>query len=140
MTTRLTTLSILLFVLIIHASCQNIIQQKNTIKSESFFQQISQLNEFKLEDKRIDSIKKATLVPVKISVEIIDSSFLNEDIGKNISLGFINEEYPFDKRVTYTIKFDKTKQKIISIVDNRKQLEKSDLTLPQDIPLPKKNN
>jgi hypothetical protein len=97
------------------------------------------LDEFKQEQKRVDSIKKTSGVPVKLHVDIVDSSFLSEDKGKNISLAFINEDYPYNHNQTiYTIKFDRDKQKIISIDKDKKQFEQSNLAVPKDIPLPPK--
>ena len=98
------------------------------------------LDEFKQEQRRVDSIKKVSGIPVKVSVDVVDSSFLQEDKGKNISLVFINEQYPYDNRIMYTIKFDKDKQKIISVDKEKKQFEKSDLAKPEDIVLPNKHN
>ncbi|HVY75241.1 MAG TPA: hypothetical protein VG890_10445 [Puia sp.] len=149
MYSKLTTLLIPLFILTVHASCQNTNpsiekgKQIDTTKSstEIFFKQVMQLDEFKQEQIRIDSIKKASGLSVKFHVDIVDSSFLTEDKGKNISLAFINEDYPYDpNRTIYTIKFDKDKQKIISVDKDKKQFEQSDDALPKDIPLPQKNN
>ncbi len=146
MLAKLITILILSFVLIINGSCQNSTQsadqpQGDTTKSntEIFFKQVMQLNEFKQEQKRVDSIKITSKIPVKLHVDIMDSSFLNEDKGKNISLAFINEDYPYNHNQTmYTVKFDKDKKKIISIDRNTKQLEQSDLAAPEDLPLPTK--
>jgi hypothetical protein len=144
MLSKLTILSILFFVLTRTAFCQNLNQstkQTDTTKfsTDIIFKQIMTLDEFKQEQKRVDSIKKTSGVPVKLHVEIVDSSFLSEDKGKNISLAFINEDYPYNHNQTiYTIKFDRDKQKIISIDKDKKQFEQSNLAVPKDIPLPPK--
>jgi hypothetical protein len=144
MLSKLTILSILFFVLTRTAFCQNLNQstkQTDTTKfsTDIIFKQIMTLDEFKQEQKRVDSIKKTSGVPVKLHVDIVDSSFLSEDKGKNISLAFINEDYPYNHNQTiYTIKFDRDKQKIISIDKDKKQFEQSNLAVPKDIPLPPK--
>jgi len=59
-----------------------------------------QLDEFKQEQKQVDSIKKISKFPVQLHVDIIQSSFLDEDKGQNISLAFINEDYPYNHNQT----------------------------------------
>ena len=141
MSYKLTILLITFFVSTTNAFCQNskeLIKQKEIKKlaNESLFKQIIRLNEFKNEENRVDSIKRATAIVINLHIDIVDSSFLEEDKGKNISLAFINEDYPYDhNRTVYTIKFDKDRLKIISIDKDKKQFEQSDLELPKDIPL-----
>lgn len=128
-------------------SCQNKSQQtsstiqKDTTKlvTNELFKQIMELDEFKREEKRADSISRISKMPVKVSVDIIDSSFYEEDKGKNISLAFINEQYPYDQLVMYTVKYDKDKKKVISINKEKKSFERSEnLGAPEDLPLPAK--
>lgn len=137
-----------IFILSTQVACQNTSSQTSSTKqsdttksgTNNFFKQVMLLDEFKQEQKRVDSIKRASGVPVKLHVDIVDSSFLDEDKGRNISLAFINEDYPYNHNQTmYTIKFDKDKQKIISIDKNIKLFEQSDLAKPEDIVLPNKN-
>jgi hypothetical protein len=113
-----------IFVLTIQTSCQNsnrhiiVSNQADITKysSDNFFKQISSLDEFKQEQKRIDSLNKATGLSITFSIDIIRNSFLKEDSLKNISLSYINEEWPNDDyRTIYVIKYDKTLKKIISI-------------------------
>jgi hypothetical protein len=141
------TISLLTFLILTNfASCQNKSQQTNATKqtdttkfaTDDFFKQVLQLDEFKQEEKRVDSISKVSQIPIKVSVDIVDRSFLDEDRGRNISLAFINEQYPYERRIMYTIKFDKNKKKIIAIIKDKKQFEQSDLALPGDLPLPSK--
>ena len=144
MISKLTFFSLSIFILTTQVACQNSSSQASSIKesdttrlaSDELFKQVMLLDEFKQEQKRVDSIKKVSGIPVKVSVDIVDSSFLQEDKGKNISVAFINEQYPYDNRIMYTIKFDKNKQKIISVNKDKKQFEKSDLAKPEDIVLP----
>ena len=146
MLSRLTISSLTFLILTNFASCQNKSQQTIATKqtdttkfaTDDFFKQVEQLDEFKQEEKRVDSITKVSQIPIKVSVDIVDSSFLDEDRGRNISLAFINEQYPYESRIMYTIKFDKSKKKIIAIIKDKKQLEHSDLALPGDLPLPLK--
>ncbi len=106
------------------------------LATDSLFKQILRLDEFKNEENRVDSIKRATAIAINLHIDIVDSSFLEEDNGKNISLAFINEDYPYDhNRTVYTIKFDKDRLKIISIDKDKKQFEQSDFEMPKDIPL-----
>jgi hypothetical protein len=124
MISRLTISLLTVLILTNFASCQNKSQQTIATKqtgttkfaTDNFFKQVLQLDEFKQEEKRLDSISKISQIPIKVSVEIVDNSFLDEDKGKNISLAFINEQYPYERRIMYTIKFDKSKKKIIAII------------------------
>jgi hypothetical protein len=138
MLNRLSTYLLTAFILANISSCQSSTKQKGTAKSSTsdFFNQISQLDEFKQENKRIDSIKKSSQIQVSVEVEIVNSSFLDEDKGKNIALAFINEKSPFDSKIIYTVKFDKDKKKIIAVNKNEKQVEKPEFTKPEDIHLP----
>ena len=146
MLSRLTISLLTVLILTNFASCQNKSQQTISTKqtdttkfaTDDFFKQVLQLDEFKQEEKRVDSISKLSQIPIKVSVDIMDSSFLDEDKGKNISLAFISEQYPYERRIMYTIKFGKNKKEIIAIIKDKKQFEQSDLALPGDIPLPSK--
>lgn len=147
MVSRLVSSFLTIFILTSEISCQDKAQhasstkQKDTTKlgNNEFFRQILELDEFKREEKRADSISKISKMPVKVSVEIIDSSFYEEDKGKNICLAFINEQYPYDRLVMYTVKYDKDKKKIISINREKKSFERSEnLGAPEDLPLPAK--
>jgi hypothetical protein len=138
---KLTVLLITFFVSFTNAFCQNskeLIKKKEmkNLATDSLFKQILRLDEFKNEENRVDSIKRATAIAINLHIDIVDSSFLEEDNGKNISLAFINEDYPYDhNRTVYTIKFDKDRLKIISIDKDKKQFEQSDFEMPKDIPL-----
>src|SRR5580698_3563140 len=121
MISKLVPLLILSFVLTIHVYCQksnqlmNQVKQIDTTKSstDNFSKKIKELKEFKQEQKRIDSINKTSGTPVKLYIDIVDSSFLSEDKGKNISLAFVNEDYYYNHNQTmFFVKFDKDKQKI----------------------------
>jgi hypothetical protein len=135
MFSKYVTLLIMIFLLTIRASCQN----KNQPSATGYFMnQIVHTDEYKNEQKRVDSIKMASGISVHFHIDIVDSSFFIEDKGKNISIAFINEDYPYDPNQTiYTIKFDKDKQKIISIVKAKRPPEQSDLAAPKDLVLPK---
>jgi hypothetical protein len=86
------------------------------LSSNNFLRQIMQLDQFKQEQKRVDSLKELSPGSTAFHVDIIDSSFLSKDKGKNISLGLIIEDQRYNQKETiYTIRFDKTQQKIISI-------------------------
>jgi hypothetical protein len=144
---RLTIYLCLALVCTNNVSCQTSSQKTNSTKTvdptklatDDFFHQVLQLNEFKQEQKRADSISKISSVSIKVSVDIVDNSFLDEDKRKHISLAFINEQYPYENRTMYIVKFDKDRKKIISIDKQEKQFGKDDLAAPEDIPLPTKN-
>lgn len=120
----------------INASCQNTIPTEKSdakqIKPEQLIKQITQLEEFKLAQKEIDSIKRVSNIPLDISIGIIDSSFLKEDEGKGISLAFIQQQSKYENRILYTIKFDKRNQKIISVERSKEKSKLTDLPLPSD--------
>jgi hypothetical protein len=143
MTSRLAIFPLLILALAINASCQNTgkpsAKGNDSIQggADVFFKQIQQLDEFKSEEKRADSINKKTQTQIKVSVDIMGTSFFKEDSGKNVSLAFINENWPYEQRTIYTVKFDKQKQKIISVDKNKKGKGQPDLPMtPEDIPLP----
>jgi len=125
----------LLIIVTFHVSCQSHpnSQIPNQNWKDMFLMQITQLQETKSEQVRIDSLKKILQIPVSFSIEIIDSSFFENDKGKNISLAFLNEQSPYDSRITYTIKFDKSVKKIISIEKNK--MVQSNVAKPPDEPI-----
>src|SRR5690606_4096041 len=80
---------------------------------------ITELKEFKAEEKRIDSLKQ-TGQKVDITISIIKGSLDTEDNGKDISTAFINEDLGFDETILYTIKFNSKTEEIISIKSNKR--------------------
>jgi hypothetical protein len=126
------------FALANSSSCQTSTKQRDSANAEkeNILNMVSQLQEFKQTEKRVDSINKISKVQIKLVIEIMDSSFLEEDKGKNISLAFITAQYPYDNRIIYTVKFDKDKKSITSIDKNGKQLGGADLPIIKDMPLP----
>jgi hypothetical protein len=81
---------------------------------------ITELKEFKAEEKRIDSLKQ-TGQNVEMTISIIKGSFDTEDNGKDISTAFINEDLGFDETILYTVKFNSKTGEIISIKSNKKE-------------------
>jgi hypothetical protein len=140
---RLIVVFLLLLNWRLHVYSQNtnqsrILLDSSKISKKGFLSRIMQLNEFRLEQKRVDSIKAASGIPVKLYIEIVDSSFLKQDKGKNISLGFINEDWPYDHNKTmYAIRFDKDKQTIISIENYNNEFEQLGSHSPKDPLVPK---
>jgi hypothetical protein len=80
---------------------------------------ITELREFKAEEKRIDSLKQ-TGQKVDITISIIKASFDAEDSAKGVSTAFINEDIGFDETILYTIKFDSKTEEIISVKSNKR--------------------
>jgi hypothetical protein len=69
------TLQLLSIVFILTSeSCQSVDQQR---KTPTFIKEVTQLHEFKLAQKQVDSLKKASGIPVEVSIEVIDSSFVS---------------------------------------------------------------
>jgi hypothetical protein len=81
---------------------------------------ITELKEFKAEEKRIDSLKQ-TGRKVDITISIIKNSFDTENNEKEISTAFISEDIGFDETILYTIKFNAKTEEIISIKSNKKK-------------------
>src|SRR5262245_61104170 len=75
---------------------------------------ITELKEFKAEEKRIDSLKQIGQ-KVDITISIIKDSLDTEDSGKDISTAFINEDLGFAETILYTVKFNSKTEEIISI-------------------------
>ncbi len=65
-------------------ACQTSPQRQDISKpgTEDFAKLVTQLDEFKQEQKRIDSINKKSAFPITVSIEIIDTSFLMKTRGK----------------------------------------------------------
>ncbi|WP_256014197.1 hypothetical protein [Desertivirga xinjiangensis] len=91
-------------------------QTKSTkeLKENAFFSQLIELKEFKIEDKRADSLKKAGS-DLAIAIDIIEESPFSEDSLKNYAVGFIKYDLgPLDL-ILYEVKFDKGTKKIATI-------------------------
>lgn len=80
---------------------------------------ITELKEFKAEERRIDSLKQ-TGMKVEITVSIINGSLNGEDKGNDISTAFVNEDFGFDEMILYEIKFNSKTDEIISIKSNKR--------------------
>jgi hypothetical protein len=80
---------------------------------------ISELKEFKVEEKRIDSLKQAGL-KVDITISIIDASFNVEDKGQNISTAYIIEDLGFSETILYEVRFNTKTKEILSVKRNKK--------------------
>lgn len=81
---------------------------------------ITQLEEFKVEQTRIDSLKQ-TGQNVDIAISIIKGSLDTEDKGKDIFSAFISEDFGFTETILYTIKFNSKTEEIISIKSNKRE-------------------
>jgi hypothetical protein len=106
-------------------SCEQVSEMIKPAKSGNphsensrFVQQIIGSDEFKAEQKKVDSLNKVSGTQVKVSFSIIENSNLPGDDPNLISVGFIEEETSFAKTQVYTLKFDKKAQKIISVTKN----------------------
>jgi hypothetical protein len=111
---RLIRLFVMIGVLLTTSSCF-----KGQTNSPKIMNKITELKEFKAEEKRIDSLKQ-TGRKVDITISIINNSFDPEDKGKNISTAFINEDLGFDETILYEVKFNSKTEEIISIKSNKK--------------------
>ncbi|HSZ33194.1 MAG TPA: hypothetical protein VK772_07775 [Puia sp.] len=94
------------------------VREKRASDQHDFAKSILALNEFKIEDKRVDSLNKTSDHKRRITITIIDDSYLKEDNPKIIKLGLVNEENGVDKKILLTIKYDKIKQEIVSVEKN----------------------
>ncbi len=92
--------------------------EKPTIDHNGLAKQVVALNEFKTEKNRVDSLNITSNFKRKITISTIDKSFLKEDNPEIIALCLVYEETEADKKIILTIKYDKFKQQIISIVKN----------------------
>ena len=101
-------------VLLTTSSCS-----KGQTGTPNIMNKISELKEFKTEERRIDSLKR-TGMKVEITVGIINSSFDEEDKGKEISTAFVNEDLGFDETILYEIKFNRKTTEIISIKSHKR--------------------
>ncbi len=94
------------------------VRTKLSIEQHDFAKSIVALNEFETENKRIDSLNKTSEHKRRLTITIIDDSYLKEDNPKIIKLGLVNEENGLDKKIILTIKYDKIKQEIVSVEKN----------------------
>ena len=131
--TELALASLLLVITI--AACQTDASRskKVDITGNELLNHVIQLKEFKLAEKQIDSLKKATGISVEISIDVVDQSFLSEDSAKNISLAFINRKSDFEQLILFTVKYDKGQKKIISVEKNAEGQKKKEENVPADI-------
>lgn len=93
-------------------------QGQGTKIKNSIVDKISALNEFKKEDRRIDSLS-STGMKVEIAITIVGDYFNAKDSLKNIATAFISEQTPFDEIILYEIKFDKKTEEILSVKSNK---------------------
>jgi hypothetical protein len=93
----------------ISVSCQNE-TSKNSDLHDFIITKVSALEETKLAQQSIDSFKKATGIPVEMTIDILDSSIYEND-SPNTVLAFINRSGGFERRILYIIKFDKRKKR-----------------------------
>lgn len=98
--------------------CNGDAHQQQT--NDAFFKQLIALKEFKQEDKAMDSLKKIKGLPYSISFTIVNGFFSKEDSLKNFGTAFIEENLSPDSRITYTVKFDNAKKKIIQVKKENK--------------------
>jgi hypothetical protein len=81
---------------------------------------ITQLPELKQAEARIDSLNKAG-IDVQLQISIVDDSFYPEDSSTAISIALIEEDYGFDQKVLYEIRFKRRTKEIISITKPRRK-------------------
>lgn len=89
-------------------SCQN------PEEESSFAKQLTQLNEFRIEEKRADSLKRKG-ADFEFIFSIAENSPFPEDSLKNLSVGFIQYDFGPDELMLYKVKYDKGKGKIVSV-------------------------
>jgi hypothetical protein len=98
-------------------SCKH--NQKPTPK---IMDKITALQEFKAEEKRIDSLKQ-TGMAVDITISIIKGSLDANETNNDISTAFINEDLGFDQKILYEIKFNSKTEDIISIKNTKPEAQ-----------------
>ncbi|TMM28977.1 hypothetical protein FDT66_11355 [Polaribacter aestuariivivens] len=112
-----TKIIIFIFLSIIFTSCGDKSAKVKDHKKIEFFKEVENLKEFKIAEKRIDSLKSEG-IDAEISISILKESFYKEDTLKNISLAFINEGLDYSSNILYTIKFNRDTYKILSVIPN----------------------
>ena len=88
-----------------------------SVTDNEFFNQIIMLEEFQIEERRIDSLK-TTGKKVDLAINIIEDSFFPEDSTKNLSVAFVEEDLGFANSTLLIVKFDKEDKRIISVEKN----------------------
>lgn len=88
-----------------------------SVPDSEFFNQLIELDEFKMEERRIDSLKE-TGKKVELTISIVEESFFPEDSSKNLSLAFVEEDLGFANSTLLIVKFDKDKNRIVSVQKN----------------------
>ncbi len=105
------------FLIVFLVSCGDKSAKVKNSKKIEFFKKLENLDEFKIAEKRIDSLKSEG-IEAEISISILKKSYYKEDSLKNISLAFINEGLDYSSNILYTIKFNRDNYKILSIIPN----------------------
>ena len=91
--------------------------EPSSVTEDEFFNQLIELDEFKMEQQRIDSLKNAGL-KVDLSISVVNDSFFPEDSSRNLSVAFVEEDLGFANSTLLIVKFDKDKKRIISVKKN----------------------
>jgi hypothetical protein len=123
---KLTVSFLAVLICLAFPSCKRQSQQpvSKDVVRDDLLKQVSQLDEFKQEKKRVDSFSKTSRIPVTLIVQVVDTSFFAKDSGKNIALAFITEKNPYDEQIIYSVKFDKGRRKIVAVEKDEKAFEK----------------
>ena len=89
---------------------------------DSIVNKISKLDEFKIAQSRVDSMKKEG-INADISISVLskmDGFLYSEDSLKNISYTFIEESFGFSNNILYTVKFIDSTKTIVEVISNAK--------------------
>jgi hypothetical protein len=111
---KILSVIIVLILTIGFISCES---ESKPVTNDEFLNQITELDEFKMEERRIDSLKE-TGMKVDLTISVVKDSFFPEDSAKNLSVAFVEEDLGFANSTLLIVKFDKDDKKIISVEKN----------------------
>ncbi len=88
-----------------------------SVTENEIIKQLIELDEYKIEEQRIDSLKD-TGVNVELSIIVVGDSIFPEDSSKNLSIAFVEQDLDFTTSTLLIVKFDKDENKIVSVEKN----------------------
>ncbi|MBO6523038.1 MAG: hypothetical protein JJ971_04370 [Balneolaceae bacterium] len=88
-----------------------------SVTDDEFFKQLIELDEFIMEERRIDSLKEAGM-KVELTISVVKDSFFPEDSSKNLSVAFVEESIGFANSTLLIVKFDKAQKRIVYVEKN----------------------
>ncbi|MEO7212264.1 hypothetical protein [Mucilaginibacter sp.] len=83
-----------------------------------FITALINLKEFKDDERKADSLSKASGIPQSVSFELINDPMTKKDSTENLMTIFIKLDRPFDPIILHIVKINAATNKIVSVENN----------------------